>query len=413
MFELDILSRTGPAADNRSRPERAEGPEDASFAEELRRVEESEPEAPTSSTRSRDPVGESATPAPAAEVSAGQTEAAPEAAPGAADPAATLALLQIDGAVAQPEAPPLAPGLDPVLTGRTVADPELAQTPTPAIAPLALVTGNAPAPASSEPLTSANEARAIDAASLLAGPDTETGLSAAPETALSSGLRKASSGLDTNAASGGGVPAQGAASSQPTANGLTQQPATAAATPLAATAITPPPVLDPATARAAGSSPSGATPPQTAAQSQATTLVQVQSRIIERFDGRAQRFEVRLDPPELGRVDVRIEIGSDKRVHAVLAAQDGAALNDLMRGARALEQALAKAGVDLADNGLSFELASDDRNASGRDPYGDTGFARRDLWSGMTLVDVPVAADPGLPAYAARAYALGRLNMVA
>jgi hypothetical protein len=85
--------------------------------------------------------------------------------------------------------------------------------------------------------------------------------------------------------------------------------------------------------------------------------VQVYTRMIERFDGRAQRFEIRLDPAELGRVDVRIEIGADKKVHAVLAAHDSAALNDLMRGHRALERALADAGIDLADGGVKFELA--------------------------------------------------------
>ena len=93
--------------------------------------------------------------------------------------------------------------------------------------------------------------------------------------------------------------------------------------------------------------------------------MQVYTRMIERFDGRAQRFEIRLDPAELGRVDVRIEIGADKKVHAVLAAHDSAALNDLMRGHRALERALADAGIDLADGGVKFELASDsNRNSS-------------------------------------------------
>lgn len=107
----------------------------------------------------------------------------------------------------------------------------------------------------------------------------------------------------------------------------------------------------------------------TAAQTAApAATVQVYTRLIERFDGRAQRFEIRLDPAELGRVDVRIEIGADKKVHAVLAAHDSAALNDLMRGHRALERALADAGIDLADGGVKFELAGDSsRNASNGD----------------------------------------------
>jgi hypothetical protein len=103
--------------------------------------------------------------------------------------------------------------------------------------------------------------------------------------------------------------------------------------------------------------------------------VQVAARFIERFDGRAQRFEVRLDPAELGRVDVRIEVGSDKKVHAVLAAHDSAALSDLMRGSRALEKALGDAGIDVADGGLKFELAADAGNFS-------NGENRSNAWTG-------------------------------
>jgi hypothetical protein len=88
-------------------------------------------------------------------------------------------------------------------------------------------------------------------------------------------------------------------------------------------------------------------------------------RFVERFDGRAQQFNIRLDPAELGRVDVRIEIGADQKVHAVLAAHDSAALSDLARGSKALEQALTASGVDLADGGLRFELSEDRDNRAG------------------------------------------------
>ncbi|MEM8920295.1 MAG: hypothetical protein AAGB25_02940, partial [Pseudomonadota bacterium] len=40
-------------------------------------------------------------------------------------------------------------------------------------------------------------------------------------------------------------------------------------------------------------------------------------------------------------------------------ARDPAALADLMKGARALEAALADAGIDLAEDGLDFQLAPD------------------------------------------------------
>ena len=103
--------------------------------------------------------------------------------------------------------------------------------------------------------------------------------------------------------------------------------------------------------------------------------MQVAARFIERFDGRAHRFEVRLDPAELGRVDVRIEVGADKKVHAVFAAHDSAALSDLMRGSKTLEKALGEAGIDIADGGLKFELASDAGNLGG-------GQNRSNAWTG-------------------------------
>ena len=132
----------------------------------------------------------------------------------------------------------------------------------------------------------------------------------------------------------------------------------------------------------------GPTPP--ALQSAPAATIQVYTRIIERADGRAQRFEIRLDPAELGRVDVRIEIGADRKVHAVLAAHDSAALSDLMRGQRALERALADAGIDLADNGVRFELARDNSGgAAGQQRDSDGRPAQANVWRRFDTVTMP------------------------
>jgi chemotaxis protein MotD len=131
-----------------------------------------------------------------------------------------------------------------------------------------------------------------------------------------------------------------------------------------------------------------------ALQAAPAATVQVYNRIIERADGRAQRFEIRLDPAELGRVDVRIEIGADRKVHAVLAAHDSAALSDLMRGQRALERALADAGIDLADNGVRFELARDNGSGSAsqqRDSH--ERAAQADVWRRFDAMTMPVTED--------------------
>jgi flagellar hook-length control protein FliK len=137
-----------------------------------------------------------------------------------------------------------------------------------------------------------------------------------------------------------------------------------------------------------------ATPTPAVLQAAPAATVQVYNRIIERADGRAQRFDIRLDPAELGRVDVRIEIGADRKVHAVLAAHDSAALSDLMRGQRALERALADAGIDLADNGLRFELARDNGSGSANQQRDSNGRpAQTDVWRRFDTMTMPMTEE--------------------
>ncbi|HRO03578.1 MAG TPA: flagellar hook-length control protein FliK, partial [Terricaulis sp.] len=101
-----------------------------------------------------------------------------------------------------------------------------------------------------------------------------------------------------------------------------------------------------------------------AAARAAPAAAQVSREIIRRFDGGNSRFELRLDPPELGRVEVKLEVSRDHRVNAVISADNPQALNDLMRHARELEQSLQAAGLDLGDNGLSFDLRQGEEGAA-------------------------------------------------
>jgi flagellar hook-length control protein FliK len=88
----------------------------------------------------------------------------------------------------------------------------------------------------------------------------------------------------------------------------------------------------------------------------APAAAQVAREIFRRFDGESTRFELRLDPPELGRIEVRLEVTRDHRVTAVIAADTPQALSELARHARDLEQTLQSAGLELGENGLSFDL---------------------------------------------------------
>ena len=116
----------------------------------------------------------------------------------------------------------------------------------------------------------------------------------------------------------------------------------------------------------------------TGAQRTTPAAAQVGREIIRRFGGGNTSFELRLDPAELGRVEVRMEVTRDHRVTAVITADNPQALTELARNARELEQQLQSAGLQLSENGLSFDLRqggqggeSEQANASGRGANGE------------------------------------------
>ncbi|MGE0829984.1 MAG: flagellar hook-length control protein FliK [Hyphomonadaceae bacterium] len=89
----------------------------------------------------------------------------------------------------------------------------------------------------------------------------------------------------------------------------------------------------------------------------ATPAAQVAQHIIRRVQNGAANFEVRLDPPELGRIEVKLEMTSDHRVSAAIAADDPATLSQLARASREIIDALQSAGLQVTEDGLRFDLA--------------------------------------------------------
>jgi len=70
------------------------------------------------------------------------------------------------------------------------------------------------------------------------------------------------------------------------------------------------------------------------------------------------RINIQLKPASLGRVEVRLDVGSDGRVAAVITADRSDTLDLLQRDARILQNALQDAGLQADGNSLSFELRS-------------------------------------------------------
>lgn len=75
-------------------------------------------------------------------------------------------------------------------------------------------------------------------------------------------------------------------------------------------------------------------------------------------NGGSTNITLQLDPPELGRVEVRMVFDKDKSMKALVTTEKPETHLMLQRDAHVLEKALQDAGLD-ADGGLSFELAQD------------------------------------------------------
>lgn len=85
-------------------------------------------------------------------------------------------------------------------------------------------------------------------------------------------------------------------------------------------------------------------------------------------DGTNKSITLQLDPPELGRLEIKMSFGKDKAIKAILTAERPETLALLQRDAHTLERTLSNMGLD-ANGGLSFELANDNHfnNNGGHD----------------------------------------------
>jgi len=108
--------------------------------------------------------------------------------------------------------------------------------------------------------------------------------------------------------------------------------------------------------------------------------------IASRAQGGNNRFEIRLDPPELGRIDVRLDVDPQGQVTSRLVVEKTETLDMLRREAPQLERALEQAGFKTGDGGLQFSL----RDQSG-------GFQRSDRDQPMPNAAQVVVPDEDMP----------------
>jgi flagellar hook-length control protein FliK len=124
-------------------------------------------------------------------------------------------------------------------------------------------------------------------------------------------------------------------------------------------------------------------------------------RIAVHSAGGDKNFSIRLDPPELGHVEVNLNVNAQGHAQAELRADRPQTLELLQKDASALERALRDAGLSMG-GGLTFSLKGDGKSGAWR----DSQSAAR----GRNLQIAPVdaaranAAMAGSAALAAQAY---------
>jgi hypothetical protein len=102
------------------------------------------------------------------------------------------------------------------------------------------------------------------------------------------------------------------------------------------------------------------------------------------------RFEIRLDPSELGRIHVHLDVDKSGHVTSHLVVDRVETLDALRRDAAGLERALQQAGLKTSENGMQFTLR--DQSFAGRDDRPTPANAARVVVSDPDLA--PIEATP-------------------
>ncbi len=115
----------------------------------------------------------------------------------------------------------------------------------------------------------------------------------------------------------------------------------------------------------------------------------------------ARQFDIRLDPGELGRVDVTLSISDKGEVSARMVVDRVETLHLLQRDARTLERAFEQAGLKPSDGGVDISLRDPSDQSGFRQPrqQDDTPQRRRGSASGAEAGDdiaiTPLSAPQG------------------
>ncbi|WP_240230370.1 flagellar hook-length control protein FliK [Devosia lacusdianchii] len=141
---------------------------------------------------------------------------------------------------------------------------------------------------------------------------------------------------------------------------------------------------------------------------QQLNLPQLAFELVRQVNDGNTRFQMRLDPPELGRIDVKLDIDASGQVNARLTVEKAETLDLMQRDQRGLEKALQQAGLDGAKTNLEFSL----KQNPGGNQQGQDGNGRTPLFGGEVTAEADEAPLPTVNLYRGSLTASG-VNIIA
>jgi flagellar hook-length control protein FliK len=148
------------------------------------------------------------------------------------------------------------------------------------------------------------------------------------------------------------------------------------------------------------------------AQSPAVAVPQLAATIVAHAKSGESQFTIRMDPPELGRIDVSLSIDDNGTTAATLTVERKDTLDLLQRDSRSLERALTTAGFKSDQGSLQFNLRDPGQNPNAFAGQGQgqdgRGQPQRFVFTGL-----PEAAADGarVPLQSLSAYGSGLMRL--
>ena len=162
-----------------------------------------------------------------------------------------------------------------------------------------------------------------------------------------------------------------------------------------------------ATANSPASLTSLVTNVQSAGQAHSATQMVAATLQKNAANGENKSITLQLDPPELGRVKIRLEFGENKTLKTTMLIEKPETFLMLQRDAHVLERAIAEIGLDSGDGGMEFELAQHDgdfghggnHNGHNAGSLGGKGIENNESEFIETKMDWYVDPETGLTRY--------------